>query len=66
MCRVRFPFTFMGVVSLAFGAWVIAYVTAFHRPADAFTEALEAIAGVLSIGLGIYLLLRRLRRGREA
>ena len=63
---MRFPFTFMGVVSLAFGAWVVAYVTAFHRPADPFTEVMEATAGLLSAGLGVYLIGRRIRHGREA
>jgi len=62
---MRFPFTFMGALSLLFGAWVGAY-TLLHRPADTLTLALELISTALLLGFGGYVIYRRLARRSAA
>jgi hypothetical protein len=61
---VRFPFTFLGITALVFGVWVLAYVAA-HPGLDAASRdlAIATIAG--SWGFGLYVLVRRLRRGPQ-
>ncbi len=61
---MRFPFTFMGALSLLFGAWVGAY-TLLHKPADTATLAVELISAAILLGFGGYVVYRRLA-GRSA
>jgi hypothetical protein len=62
---LRFPFTFMGVFSVAFGGWVGAYV-ALHPTHDPVTQALELGPGIGLVGFGAYLIYRRVAHGSAA
>ena len=62
---MRFPFTFMGVLSLAFGAWVAGYVF-LHPTADAVTVGIEVVSAALLAAFGAYLLYRRAVKGKAA
>jgi len=46
---VRFPFTFMGVMALAIGVWVVAYL-AVHRALDPVSQGLAAGTAVACFG----------------
>jgi hypothetical protein len=61
---VRFPFTFIGVLALAIGVWVVLYLVA-HRGLDAFSAGLAAGTAALCFGFAIYVLIRRVARGPE-
>lgn len=60
--RLRFPFTFMGVLGLAIGLWVVAYL-AIHPGLDSGSRVLALGTAVVCLGFGAYVLIRRLRRG---
>lgn len=62
--RVRFPFTFLGVIALAIGLWVVAYL-ALHRSLDAVSQELALATAVLCFGFGLYVLIRRVTRGPQ-
>ncbi len=57
---MRFPFTFMGLVSLAFAAWIVIFF-ALHR-----AGAVALAVAVVMAAFGVFILVRRARRGREA
>ena len=61
---VRFPFTFLGITALVFGLWVAVYV-ATHPGLDAPSRDLALATVVGSWGFGVYVVLRRLRRGPQ-
>lgn len=61
---VRFPFTFLGVMALAFGAWIVVYLVG-HHALDAVSQGLAIATVALSWAFGAYVLLRRLRRGPQ-
>jgi hypothetical protein len=61
---LRFPFTFMGVMALGIGVWVLAYL-AGHRGLDPAAQAIAAATILIAWGLGAYVLIRRLRRGPQ-
>jgi len=61
---VRFPFTFMGVVALGIAAWVVFYL-AGHRGLDRLAEGIAVATAVISFGFGVYVLIRRVRRGPQ-
>jgi hypothetical protein len=61
---VRFPFTFMGIIALAFGAWVAVYV-AGHPGLEPFSRGLAVATIIGSLGFGAYVLVRRVRRGPQ-
>ena len=61
---MRFPFTFMGVLALAIGAWVVVYL-ALHPGLDAGSRGLAAATALVCFGFGIYVLVRRVRRGPQ-
>jgi hypothetical protein len=61
---VRFPFTFMGVMALAISAWVAFYL-AGHRGLDPLSEGIAGFTAVISFGFGVYVLVRRVRRGPQ-
>ena len=62
---MRFPFTFMGIVSLAIGVFVVGYL-AGHRSLDPAASWMALAAGLLAFGFGVYVIVRRILRGREA
>ena len=62
--RVRFPFTFMGVMALAIGLWVVVYLAA-HRSLDPVAQELAGATAVVCFGFAAYVLIRRVRRGPQ-
>jgi len=62
---VRFPFTFMGLMSLVFGAWIFLYLAA-HPPEGPVSGGIEVAMAFTMVAFGSFVLWRRLRRGREA
>jgi hypothetical protein len=61
---LRFPFTFMGVMALGIGLWVLVYL-AGHRGLDAASQEIGWATVVISWALAAYVLVRRLRRGPQ-
>jgi type VI protein secretion system component VasK len=61
---VRFPFTFLGVMALVIGLWVIVYLVG-HRELDPFSRGLAIAAAVGSWAFGGYVVIRRVRRGPQ-
>ena len=61
---MRFPFTFMGLVSLAFGLWTAAYF-ATHRGFDPMVVLSGWVLAAVMLGFGAFLVLRRLRHGPQ-
>jgi len=61
---VRFPFTFMGFMALALGVWVVLYLAA-HRSLDAGSQELAGATALVCFGFGLYVLIRRVRRGPQ-
>ena len=61
---MRFPFTFIGVLALGIGAWIVVYLVA-HRGLDAVSVGLAAATAALCFGFGIYVLVRRAVRGPQ-
>lgn len=57
---MRFPFTFMGLLSIALGIWIVAYA-ALHPVHDAVVLGLEAIPAVALLAFGGWIVVRRLR-----
>lgn len=64
MARVRFPFTFMGVMALGIGLWVFAYL-AGHRAMDLLSQEVAGVTGAACLGFGAYVVIRRVRRGPQ-
>jgi hypothetical protein len=62
--RLRFPFTFMGVLALAIGIWVVVYLAA-HRTLDPISQDLAAGTALVCFGFAAYVLVRRVRRGPQ-
>ena len=62
--RVRFPFTFMGVLAVAIGLWVVVYL-ASHRALDVVAQEVAVGTAILCFAFGGYVLIRRVRRGPE-
>jgi hypothetical protein len=54
----------MGVMALALGVWVVAYLAA-HRGLDAVSQDMAAGAAVACFGFATYVLIRRVRRGPQ-
>jgi hypothetical protein len=59
---MRFPFRFMGLLSVAVAAWIAYYVVA-HPPQDAVVLGLEVVPALGLAGFGGWLLIA-LRQGR--
>jgi hypothetical protein len=59
---LRFPFTFIGLLSLAIGLWVVVYVAA-HRALDPVSQDLALGTAVICFGFAAYVLIRRFRHG---
>ena len=62
--RLRFPFTFLGVMALGIGVWVLVYLTG-HKSLDPVSQMIAVATILISWGLGAYVLIRRLRRGPQ-
>jgi len=62
--RLRFPFTFMGVIALAIGIWVVAYLGA-HGELDPGSQGLALATAVGCFAFAAYVLVRRVRRGPQ-
>jgi ABC-type nickel/cobalt efflux system permease component RcnA len=61
---MRFPYTFMGIVSLTIALFVFVYL-AGHRSLDPAATWMALLAAVVAFGFGVYVLIRRVMRGRE-
>jgi len=61
---VRFPFTFIGVLALAIGVWVVVYL-AGHRSVDAVSQELAGGTALVCFGFAAYVLIRRVMRGPQ-
>jgi hypothetical protein len=61
---VRFPFTFLGIIALAIGIWVVAYL-ALHRSLDVFSQELAGATALVCFGFGLYVLIRRVTHGPQ-
>jgi len=62
--RLRFPFTFMGVMALGIGVWVVVYLTS-HRGLDPAAQAIAGATVLISWSFAVYVLVRRVRRGPQ-
>ena len=61
---LRFPFTFMGLMALGIGLWVVAYL-AGHPALDPVARGIAAVTVAICWVLGGYVLVRRVRRGPQ-
>lgn len=62
---MRFPFTFMGVISLLLGAWTFIYFIV-HGPDGPVSGGIEVAMAFVMVGFGSWVLWRRLTRGAGA
>jgi uncharacterized membrane protein len=62
--RLRFPFTFMGVMALGLGLWVLVYLAA-HPLLDPGSEGIAIATVVITWSFAAYVLIRRIRRGPQ-
>ena len=65
LSAMRFPFTFMGVLSIALGAWIVGYLL-LHPSKDGVTLGLEVVPALALFAFGAWLLYRRAVHGRAA
>jgi len=61
---LRFPFTFMGLMALGLGLWVLAYL-AGHKQLEPASRGIALVTVVLSWGFAAYVLIRRVRSGPQ-
>ena len=54
----------MGVIALAIGIWVVAYL-AVHRTLDQGSEVMAGATAVVCFGFAAYVLIRRVMRGPQ-
>ena len=62
---MRFPFTFMGIVSIGLGIFVLVYLGGQHR-LDPLATALAVGAAIVAFAFGGYVLVRRALKGGQA
>ena len=62
--HLRFPFTFMGLLALGLGLWVLVYL-AGHRGLDPASQWVGLVTIAICLGFGVYVLVRRIRRGPQ-
>jgi hypothetical protein len=62
---MRFPFTFMGLLSITLGAWIAGYALS-HPSHDGVTVGLEVVPAIALAIFGGWLLYRRAVHGRAA
>src|SRR5438105_598170 len=63
--RMRFPFTFMALLSLVVAAWIVVYLAGAHL-SDPFARGIALLAVAIFAGLAAYQLYRVVTKGREA
>jgi uncharacterized membrane protein len=61
---MRFPFTFLGIMALAIGLWVVIYLSS-HPSLDTGSRTMAIATVVVAWGFGGYVILRRLMRGPQ-
>jgi hypothetical protein len=61
---LRFPFTFMGLMALGLGLWVLVYL-AGHQQLEPASRGIALVTVVLSWGFAAYVLIRRVRSGPQ-
>ena len=61
---VRFPFTFLGIMALAIGLWVVVYLST-HPELDAGSRGMAIGTVIGAWAFGGYVIIRRLRRGPQ-
>jgi hypothetical protein len=54
----------MGLMALGLGLWVLVYL-AGHRELEPASRGIAVAAVVLSLSFGVYVLVRRIRRGPQ-
>jgi len=62
---MRFPFTFMGLLSVGLGGWIAGYAL-FHPSHDGVTVGLEVVPALALMCFGGWLLYRRVVHGNAA
>lgn len=62
---VRFPFTFLGLIAIGIGVWVALYL-AIHPGMDPVSVWISYGTAIAAFGFGVYVLVRRLRRGPDS
>ncbi len=60
---MRFPFTFLGLMAIVIGVWAAFYVAGHQLDAGSRALAIATVAGCW--GFGVYVVVRRLRRGPQ-
>jgi len=60
---VRFPFTFLGIMALVIGLWVVVYLAGHQL--DPASRNLAIATVVVSWAFGAYVVIRRVRRGPQ-
>jgi hypothetical protein len=61
---LRFPFTFLGLMALGLGLWVLVYL-AGHRGLAPASQGVGLVTVAICLGFGVYVLVRRIRRGPQ-
>jgi hypothetical protein len=54
----------MGLMALGLGIWVLVYL-AMHRGLDPGSQGIGLVTVAICLGLGLYVLVRRIRRGPQ-
>jgi len=62
---VRFPFTFMGVLSVALGVWIFLYFL-IRKPDGPVSGGIEVATAFVMVAFGSWVVWRRLTRGADA
>jgi hypothetical protein len=62
--RLRFPFTFMGVMALGLGLWVLVYLSG-HPLLDPASRGIAIATVLVTWAFAAYVLIRRIRRGPQ-
>jgi hypothetical protein len=61
---LRFPFTFLGLMALGTGLWVVVYL-AGHPDLDPIARGIAAATVLICLAFGAYVVIRRVRRGPQ-
>jgi len=61
---VRFPFTFLGLMAIVIGVLVPLYLIA-HPGLDPVSVGISYATALVALAFGVYVLVRRLRRGPD-
>ena len=62
---VRFPFTFMGVLSLALGVWIFVFFL-IRKPDGPVSGGIEIAMAFVMVAFGSWVVWRRLTKGTDA